>query len=217
MNYSADGRRLLANYQGDQIYLFDAAAAGDNAGGGVRHAVASFGGHYNSETFLKQANFLGGGRYVVAGDDLGRALVWDAASGQVVSALKADTHVCNGVVAHPSLPVLASYGIDSNAKVWAPDWAPRAATPYRGYPRRNFGWRTFGSTLWEGWEGEAGVWAMNSGGWMDFEASSEAEDSDDDTNDSGDDSVIRFPVTVTPRGPLVTPGWSSDSSGRYAA
>ena len=29
-----------------------------------------------------------------------------------------DGHICNGVIPHPFLPKLASYGIDSDVKIW---------------------------------------------------------------------------------------------------
>jgi WD repeat-containing protein 42A len=35
-----------------------------------------------------------------------------------LNAVYADSTVCNGVVPHPYLPVLASYGIDSTVKIW---------------------------------------------------------------------------------------------------
>lgn len=37
---------------------------------------------------------------------------------KVVKVSPADVHTCNGVVPHPSFPILASYGIDHTAKLW---------------------------------------------------------------------------------------------------
>src|SRR5690606_31489410 len=40
--------------------------------------------------------------------------------GRLVQMLKADENVVNGVAPHPSLPLLATCGIDSDGKVWGP-------------------------------------------------------------------------------------------------
>jgi hypothetical protein len=98
-------------------------------------AVAMYGGHVNHATFLKSVSFWGPrDEYIVAGSDSGHVWVWDATSGRldgvapedrscrVVNFLKADNHTCNGVVPHPLAPVLASYGIDNDVKLWASVW-----------------------------------------------------------------------------------------------
>lgn len=69
--------------------------------------------------------------YVVAGSDSGHMWIWDSKEGNlagcqrpsertcsVVNFLKADEHCCNGVSPHPFLPILSSYGIEKNAKLW---------------------------------------------------------------------------------------------------
>ena len=37
---------------------------------------------------------------------------------KLVNLLDADSSICNGVVPHPHLPVLGSYGIESSFKIW---------------------------------------------------------------------------------------------------
>jgi hypothetical protein len=95
-------------------------------------AQAIYGGHINYATFLKSVSFFGpNDEYIVSGSDSGHLWIWDSSSGDndtcnpykrecsVVNLLKADVKkTCNGVVPHPFLPILSSYGIDSNVKLW---------------------------------------------------------------------------------------------------
>ena len=86
---------------------------------GARPADRSFGGHINHRTFLKTVAYFGpADEFIVSGSDSGHLFVYDERSGRVANALRADRQVCNGVVPHPTLPLLASYGIDSAAKLW---------------------------------------------------------------------------------------------------
>jgi WD40 repeat protein len=94
-----------------------------------------FGGHINYATFLKQVSFFGPrDEYILSGSDSGHIFIWDAKrSGhlvppgharssrvsRLVNVLKGDKRTVNGVMAHPTLPLFASYGIDSDAKLWA--------------------------------------------------------------------------------------------------
>eukprot|EP01041_Mallomonas_annulata_P001269 gene1269-2454_t len=98
---------------------------------------ACLGGHINADTFLKKAAFFGPrDEYVVTGCDSGYVWIWSSSSGQLleqkervsnedefgivklINVLDADRRICNGVVPHPVLPVLASYGIDLDVKLW---------------------------------------------------------------------------------------------------
>eukprot|EP01041_Mallomonas_annulata_P010012 gene10012-20838_t len=98
---------------------------------------ACLGGHINADTFLKKAAFFGpSDEYVVTGCDSGYVWIWSSSSGQLleqkervtnedefgivklINVLDADRRISNGVVPHPVLPVLASYGIDSDVKLW---------------------------------------------------------------------------------------------------
>ena len=66
------------------------------------------------------AYFGPGDEYVVCGSDSGHVWIWDVTTQNPVELLQADSNICNGVVPHPHLPWLASYGIDDVAKVWVP-------------------------------------------------------------------------------------------------
>ena len=55
-----------------------------------------------------------------AGSDDGRVFIFCARTGALVVALQADDDVANSVAPHPSLPVLATSGIESAVRLWAP-------------------------------------------------------------------------------------------------
>ncbi len=95
--------------------------------GGAR-AAGAYVGALNCATDIKEATFLGeDGALVAAGSDDGRAWLFDAATGACLRALGADAEVVNCVRAHPVLPVLATSGIESTVRLWAPS----AAVPAR--------------------------------------------------------------------------------------
>lgn len=138
LDISKDGRRLLASFQGDQIYSFDFYDDNSRNCIGCRSYI---GGHSNYATFLKSVHFLGPrDEFVVAGSDTGHMWIWtssprcvpgirirdgdedswfDAITCPVLNVLKADSRTCNGAAPHPSELLLISYGIDSTAKLWA--------------------------------------------------------------------------------------------------
>ena len=148
LRLSKDEQTILGSYHKEQIYLFDVAdgcspdvEAGMETSGGARQCL---GGHLNEKTFLKDVAFFGpSDDYVVSGCDSGMMWIWDAKSGyiescaystpllplpaykptssrpcRVVAIHEADNHICNGVIPHPYLPILASYGIDKEIKLW---------------------------------------------------------------------------------------------------
>jgi tetratricopeptide (TPR) repeat protein len=85
----------------------------------VYNELASYGGHLNRFTFLKNAKYAGpNDEYICTGSDSGHAWIYERSSGAVVSLLNADHSTCNGVVPHPTLPIFITYGIDSTAKLW---------------------------------------------------------------------------------------------------
>ena len=59
-----------------------------------------------------------------AGSDDGRVYIWDARSGALVCALEADEDIVNSVAAHPSLPYLATSGIEDKVRIWGPRSSP---------------------------------------------------------------------------------------------
>ena len=69
----------------------------------------------------------GSGVCICAGSDDGRVFIYDARGGAPIIALEADEDVANCVAPHPSLPVLATSGIESAVRLWSPKGP--AATP----------------------------------------------------------------------------------------
>lgn len=68
---------------------------------------------------IKEATFWGND-YVMSGSDCGHVFTWDRRSGKLVMLMEADQHVVNCVQPHPTLPYLATSGIDYDIKIWAP-------------------------------------------------------------------------------------------------
>jgi tetratricopeptide (TPR) repeat protein len=137
LDVSKDGRELLVSYESDQIYTFPvfheaASLAGpsldeiDAASTKFSESheeflseLASYGGHLNRFTFLKNAKYAGpNDEFILTGSDSGKAWIYERKSGCVTSLLSADSSTCNGVIPHPSLPFFITYGIDSTAKLW---------------------------------------------------------------------------------------------------
>lgn len=58
--------------------------------------------------------------YIVAGSDCGNAWIYDIATSLPVGVIGADDDVCNAVQPHPYLPLLATSGIESTVRLWAP-------------------------------------------------------------------------------------------------
>uniref|UniRef100_A0A182TFX7 WD_REPEATS_REGION domain-containing protein n=1 Tax=Anopheles melas TaxID=34690 RepID=A0A182TFX7_9DIPT len=56
----------------------------------------------------------------MSGSDCGSIFAWDRYTGKNVMLVTADQHVVNCVRPHPTLPILASSGIDYDIKVWMP-------------------------------------------------------------------------------------------------
>ena len=83
--------------------------------------LQSYNYHYNKMTDIKEAVFFGSeDQYIIAGSDSGNAIIYEAGSGEVVSFLRADEDIVNCVRPHPTLPVIATSGIESTVKLWSP-------------------------------------------------------------------------------------------------
>ncbi|ESO06921.1 hypothetical protein HELRODRAFT_77223, partial [Helobdella robusta] len=57
---------------------------------------------------------------VGSGSDCGHIFVWDKMNTRVVMTMEADSRVVNCLQPHPTMPVLASSGIDYDVKLWMP-------------------------------------------------------------------------------------------------
>ncbi|KAA0192916.1 hypothetical protein HAZT_HAZT002738 [Hyalella azteca] len=76
-------------------------------------------GRVGVKTMIKEACFWGSD-HVMSGSDCGRIFVWERSTQRLVMLLDADRRVVNCVRPHPSLPLLASSGIDYDLKLWMP-------------------------------------------------------------------------------------------------
>ncbi|KAL3285002.1 hypothetical protein HHI36_019131 [Cryptolaemus montrouzieri] len=76
-------------------------------------------GHRNARTMIKEATFWGN-NYVMSGSDCGHIFIWDRHTGKLKMLMQADQHVVNCLQPHPTLPLLATSGIDHDVKLWAP-------------------------------------------------------------------------------------------------
>ena len=133
IDVSKDGRELLVSYESDQIYTFPILHTCSSKAGPTLeeidafaskstepvHELASYGGHLNRFTFLKNAKYAGpNDDYICTGSDSGCGWIYERKTGAVVSLMGADKCTCNGVIPHPTLPFFITYGIDSTAKLW---------------------------------------------------------------------------------------------------
>ncbi|RWS25917.1 nuclear receptor interaction protein-like protein [Leptotrombidium deliense] len=78
-----------------------------------------YSGHRNARTMIKESTFWGN-NYVMSGSDCGHIFIWDRFTAELVMMMEADKHVVNCLQPHPFDPILASSGIDSDIKIWAP-------------------------------------------------------------------------------------------------
>lgn len=58
------------------------------------------------------------------GSDDGKVYIWDTKTGGVICALQADEDIVNSVAAHPTLPYLATSGIEDRIRIWGPNSSP---------------------------------------------------------------------------------------------
>lgn len=133
--YSHSGEELVASYNDESIYLFD--ARNSSAGPGL--FLQKYEGHRNERT-VKGVNFFGQrSEYVVSGSDCGNFFIWDKETAEILSMQKADEEVVNCLEPHPHLTLLATSGIDDDVKIWAPirDAPPSLAPAKRQAARNN--------------------------------------------------------------------------------
>lgn len=137
--YSQTGE-LLASYSYENIYIFerehglhfnnfevgekllmDATVESSLLCGEKKLPVPqTFVGHKNMKT-IKGVNFLGPNcDYVTSGSDCGNVFIWRKKDGELMRVMRGDKRIVNCVEQHPSEIVIASSGIDSSIKIWAP-------------------------------------------------------------------------------------------------
>ncbi|XP_004612520.1 DDB1- and CUL4-associated factor 8 [Sorex araneus] len=113
--YSHDGAELLASYNDEDIYLFDPSSCN-----GTQY-MRRYKGHRNTAS-VKGVNFYGPrSQFILSGSDCGHIFLWDKSSSQVVQCMEGDQEgSINCLDPHPHLPIIASCGLDYEAKIWAP-------------------------------------------------------------------------------------------------
>ncbi|KAK0179561.1 hypothetical protein PV327_005302 [Microctonus hyperodae] len=79
-----------------------------------------FCGHCNTTTDIKEANYFGNDRYIVAGSDDGSFFIWDRFTTNIVRVLRGDERIVNCLQPHPSTCLLATSGIDPVIRLWSP-------------------------------------------------------------------------------------------------
>ncbi|XP_065087877.1 DDB1- and CUL4-associated factor 8 [Ochlerotatus camptorhynchus] len=113
--YNSTGTEILASYSDEDVFLFD----------NVNHEDGKFlhrySGHCNMKT-IKGVNFFGpNSEFVVSGSDCGNIFFWDKESEIIVNWLHGDeSGVVNCLEPHPEFPIMATSGLDDDAKIWVP-------------------------------------------------------------------------------------------------
>ncbi|GJP52817.1 hypothetical protein CLOM_g11907 [Closterium sp. NIES-68] len=82
--------------------------------------IEVYSGHRNEKTVKGVAFFGLRCEYVVSGSDCGHVFVWRKVGGRLVAMMPGDAHVVNCLEPHPSATILATSGIESTVKIWAP-------------------------------------------------------------------------------------------------
>lgn len=113
--YNYNGTELLASYNDEDIYSFDTSHSD-----GTEY-IRRFTGHRNNAT-VKGVNWYGPcSEFVVSGSDCGNVFLWDKDTERIVQWMAADEGgVVNCLEPHPSVPVLATSGLDHDVKIWVP-------------------------------------------------------------------------------------------------
>jgi DDB1- and CUL4-associated factor 8 len=111
--YNYNGSELLASFNDENIYLFDA----NNHGlGSYLH---KYQGHVNSAT-IKGVNFYGPkSEFIVSGSDCSNIFFWEKESESIVQWMRGDENgIVNVLEPHPIYPVMATSGLDKDIKIW---------------------------------------------------------------------------------------------------
>lgn len=118
---------LLVTYNDELVYLFQKNMGKGPNPGTVPHDNLKekdqpqvYTGHRNSQT-VKGVSFFGPNEeYVVSGSDCGHIFVWKKKGGDLLRMMVGDKQIVNCLEPHPYVPVLATSGLEKNAKLWAP-------------------------------------------------------------------------------------------------
>lgn len=113
--YNYNGTEVLGTYNDEDIYLFN------NLHSDEADYIHRYQGHRNNAT-VKGVNFYGPkSEFIVSGSDCGHIFLWDKKTESIVQFMKGDDGgVINVLEPHPFAPYLATSGLDSDVKIWAP-------------------------------------------------------------------------------------------------
>ncbi|KAL9909719.1 DDB1- and CUL4-associated factor 8-like [Glossina fuscipes fuscipes] len=113
--YNNTGTEILATYCDENIYLFNNLCYEK---GTFLHCYK---GHVNQQT-IKGVNFFGPNcEYIISGSDCGNIYYWDKNTEAILNFMPGDVGgVINCLEPHPSVPILATSGLDDNIKIWTP-------------------------------------------------------------------------------------------------
>ncbi|KAJ8668846.1 hypothetical protein QAD02_000105 [Eretmocerus hayati] len=120
--YNHNGTEIVASYNNEDAYLFDTGVSSQL--GDYAH---KYQGHRNCAT-VKGINFFGpSSEFVLSGSDCGNIFIWDKKSEAIVQWMAGDEQgTVNALEPHPSIPILATSGLDYDVKIWIPS---REETP----------------------------------------------------------------------------------------
>jgi len=202
--FSYNGDEVIGSYNDEDVYLFSTNQSGDT------DFTQQYRGHRNNAT-VKGVNFYGQrSEYVISGSDCGNIFFWSKETGSIVNVIHGDeSGVVNVLEAHPTLPILATSGLDEEVKVWRPKLQTGNNDSSKAKTKRNYIQKTihknlseramrsedadpvYGHLLWQLWRNirrgeqrrrEAAA-AADGDAAEQPQQDSDAEDSDDDDED----------------------------------
>lgn len=107
--FNSTGDKLLVSFNDDDLVVCRTDTC---------EILHRYRGHRNKKTINGCCWF--GDNFVLSGSDDGHIYGWDLESEHIVCFLEGDKGVVNCLCVHPSLPVLASSGLDHDVKMWEP-------------------------------------------------------------------------------------------------
>jgi len=118
LKFSKTGENLLVSNSPGKIYLYDTNFSGP--------PLNCYTGHRNSDT-VKSVSFYGDNdEFILSGSDCGRLFFWDKWSAEMINFGVGDAGgVVNSILPHPKTEHIATSGLDSDVKIWAPSHRPR--------------------------------------------------------------------------------------------
>lgn len=108
--FNSTGDKLLISYNDDDLYMCRTDTC---------EIIHQYRGHRNRRT-IKGCTWFGD-KYVLSGSDDGHIYGWDVESEHIVCFLRGDDRIVNTLAVHPTLPVMASSGLESDVKIWEPN------------------------------------------------------------------------------------------------